>query len=128
MPSRIAAFGLVLSVVAACGGASPGGADEVPRPGDAETCRELADAVVAIDQELLDRVGQMTVAELDEAGGPASFEEWVAEAQVAARRSAELECESELPGLLAERADRLEAAGPAGEALVAEFRENVTDG
>ncbi len=70
----------------------------------------------------------MTVAELDEAGGPASFEEWVSDAQVAAERSAELECRSELPGLLAERADRLEAAGPAGEALVEEFRENVTGG
>lgn len=125
MMSRIAVFGLVLLTVAGCGGGPAGGAEEAPSPEEAEDCPELADAVVAINQELLDRIGEMTVAELDAAGGPASFEDWVADAQVAARRSTELGCESELPGLLADRADRLEAAGPAGVALVDDFRENV---
>lgn len=125
MMSRIAVLGLALLTIAGCGGGSADGADEAPLPEEAEDCPALADAVVAINQELLDRVGEMTVDELDAAGGPASFEEWVADARVAARRSTELRCESELPGLLAERADRLEAAGPAGAALVDDFRANV---
>jgi len=118
---RLSALFLVLVVVlVACGDdkATPA----IPAdPASATTCDELADAVVAINQELIDEVGDMSVEELATAGGPLSFEGWVTKAQVGAARVVELDCEDVLEGMLAERADRLQADGPAGESLIADF-------
>ena len=94
-------------------------------PASATTCDELADAVVAVNQELIDQVGDMSVEELATSGGPLSFEGWVTKAQLGAARMVELGCEDVLEGMLTERADRLQAGGPAGESLIADFIGNL---
>lgn len=125
---RLRVFLATLGVVlAACGGGTATSTTPAD-PASATTCEELADAMVAINQELIDQVGEMSVEELTAAGGPASFEDWVAKAQLAASQTVELGCGDVLEGMLAERADRLEAKGPAGESLIADFKGNVSGG
>jgi hypothetical protein len=85
----------------------------------------LADAVVAINQELIDQVGGMSMEEFTAAGGPLSFEDWVAKTQLAGSRVVELGCEDVLEGMLAERTDRLQASGPADESLIRDFIGNL---
>lgn len=122
---RIFVLWVVLGVVvAACGDGSTPNATTAD-PASATTCEELADATVSINQELIDSVGDMSVEEFTAAGGPLAFEDWVAEAQVAASRVGELGCEEVLIGLLTDRFDRLEAGGPAGEFLISDFIDNV---
>ena len=67
----------------------------------------------------------MSVEELATAGGPLSFEGWVTKAQLGVARMVELGCEEVLGGMLTERADRLQAGGPAGESLIADFIDNL---
>lgn len=95
-------------------------------PASATTCAELADAIVATNQELIDEVDDMSVEALAAAGGPLSFDGWVAKAQLGASQVVALGCGDVLEGMLAERAGRLHANGPAGESLVADFVSNVS--
>jgi hypothetical protein len=114
-------------IVAACG---DGNATPAPLadPKSASTCDELADAIVSINQELIDSVGDMSLEDFTAAGGPLAYEDWVAKAQSGASQVIELGCEDVLPGLLTDRFDRFEADGPAGEFLISDFIDNVSGG
>ena len=83
---------------------------------------------MSINQELIDSVGEMSFEGFTAAGGPLAFEDWVAKAQLGASRVVELGCEDVLQGSLADRFDRLEADGPAGEFLISDFIDNVSGG
>ncbi len=91
-------------------------------------CDDLADDMVALNQSLIDQVGEISVAEFAALGGPLAFEDWVEEGQKLAARTTELECGASLISLLIDRADRLHAEGPAGESLIADFKSNLAEG
>jgi hypothetical protein len=103
---------------------SPGNGDSEAAAG---SCDELADDMVALNQSLIDQVGEISVAELAALGGPLAFEDWVEEGQKLAARTTELECGASLISLLIDRADRLHAEGPAGESLIADFKSNLAE-
>ena len=124
-PLRVLALVVIVGVVlVSCGNDTADVPVVQADPESATTCDELADAVVATNQELIDEVGDMSVEDFTAAGGPLAYEGWFAKAQAAVPRISELGCQDVLEGMLAERAGRLHASGPAGESLIADFTSN----
>ncbi len=122
---RSLVFASILLVASACGGDS-GDADAASLdPATAQSCAELADVFLSINQEFLDDVGD-TLAEDFQALMQPLFEEQetlpppVAKLKASSDalrvRMDELACtDEELQRLAFSRADRLEARGSAGE-------------
>jgi hypothetical protein len=125
-PLRVLALVAIVGLVVVSCGDDNAAVPTIPAdPVSATTCDELADAVVATNQELIDEVADMSVEDFTAAGGPLAYEGWVTKAQLGASRMSELGCGPVLEGMLAERAGRLHASGPAGESLIADFIGNL---
>jgi hypothetical protein len=133
--ARILTVGVImvaLVVIVGCSGGSSSGsepADPTPNPpatsaAEPQTCDEVADAFIAINQEFLDELGDMSVEEFEALGDAnrqgtswPAFEKLGREGGILFTRAAdELSCSDQ--DLLGEGFDQLTPSGPAGELWV----------
>ncbi len=91
-------------------------------------CDGLADDMGALNQSLIDQVGEMSLEDFAALGGPPAFEDWVREGQELSGRTTELNCGASLISLLTDRADHLHAKCPASESLIIDFKSNLAEG
>lgn len=100
-------IGLLLAlglVVAACG-------DDASDPASMDSCEGLADATIALVQDVIDELGGMSPSEFGEmtqGETPAAFVDIEERGTAIGERAAELEC-TDIDALVQERADQLTA-------------------
>jgi hypothetical protein len=94
-------------VAAACG--DDDASDAIPAdPADISSCEQLADATIAVTQQVIDALGDLDPAALMSGEMPESITELETTGNALSTRGQELEC-TDLGNLLAERVDQLEA-------------------
>lgn len=108
----VLAFGAI-----ACG--SDDEDDDPPTAANADTCEELADAVIGTMQGVLDAVSDMSMDEMLAEEEPEFLGDFEQDMQDAETKSNELDCSDEEMGeLLNDRVDSLTAEGPVGEMVL----------
>lgn len=110
---------LVLSLaVAGCG---IGGDDEEDAASidDAENCEDVADYLIDISQDLIDRAEEEGMAALTSGEQPEFLQEFEPQLEKAEQKADELGCdEEEMTALMNERFDQLESEGPVGDFIL----------
>ena len=118
---------LALVLMLAFGAVACGSDDEDDEPltaANAESCEELADAVIGTMQDVLDTVSELSMEELMAEEQPEVLGEFEQDMQAAEEKSNDLDCsDDEMAELLNDRVDQLKAEGAVGELVLQMLQE-----
>lgn len=111
---------LVLSLaVAGCGFGGDDDDDDAASIDDAETCDDVADYLIDISQDLIDRAEEEGMTSLMSGEEPEFIQEFEPQVTEAQQKADELGCdEEEMTALMNERYDELESEGPVGDFIL----------